>query len=113
MLCSPRELAISHEHETGILILPADLTPGADLKQALGLDDAVLDIEVEPNRPDFLSVYGVARETSSILGLPLGEPDTELGGGGRASRRGRDDRAPRSRRMSLLPGEDPSRGLPR
>jgi phenylalanyl-tRNA synthetase beta chain len=79
MLCSPRELAISHEHETGILILPADLTPGADLKQALGLDDAVLDIEVEPNRPDFLSVYGVARETSSILGLPLGEPDTELG----------------------------------
>ena len=32
MLCSPRELAISQEHETGILILPADLTPGADLK---------------------------------------------------------------------------------
>ncbi len=30
-----------------------------------------MDIEVEPNRPDFLSVYGVARETSSILGLPL------------------------------------------
>jgi phenylalanyl-tRNA synthetase beta chain len=78
MLCSPRELAISQEHETGILILPADLKPGGDLKQALGLDDAVLDIEVEPNRPDFLSVYGVARETSSILGLPLGDPDTEL-----------------------------------
>jgi phenylalanyl-tRNA synthetase beta chain len=78
MLCSPRELAISQEHETGILILPAELAPGADLKRALGLDDAVLDIEVEPNRPDFLSVYGVARETSWILGLPLGEPDTEL-----------------------------------
>jgi phenylalanyl-tRNA synthetase beta chain len=78
MLCSPRELAISQEHETGILILPPDLTPGADLKAALGLDDALLDIEVEPNRPDFLSVYGVARETSSILGLPLAEPDTDL-----------------------------------
>ena len=78
MLCSPRELAISQEHETGILILPADLTPGADLKTALGLDDALLDIEVEPNRPDFLSVYGVARETSSILGLPLADPDTDL-----------------------------------
>jgi len=38
----------------------------------------VLDIEVEPNRPDFLSIYGVARETSSILGLPLAEPDTGL-----------------------------------
>jgi phenylalanyl-tRNA synthetase beta chain len=77
MLCSPRELAISQEHETGILILPPDLTPGADLKSALGLDDALIDIEVEPNRPDFLSVYGVARETSSILGLPLADPDTD------------------------------------
>ncbi len=78
MLCSPRELAISHEHETGILILPDELAVGADLKSALGLDDAVLDIEVEPNRPDFLSVYGVARETSSILGLPLAEPEMIL-----------------------------------
>ncbi|MGI8616194.1 MAG: phenylalanine--tRNA ligase subunit beta [Actinomycetota bacterium] len=78
MLCSPRELAISHEHETGILILPDELPRGADLKSALGLDDAVLDIEVEPNRPDFLSVYGVARETSSILGVPLAEPDTSI-----------------------------------
>ena len=33
---------------------------------------------MEPNRPDFLSVYGVARETSSILGLPLADPDTDL-----------------------------------
>ena len=79
MLCSPRELAISHEHETGILILPAELPVGADVKSTLGLDDAVLDVEVEPNRPDFLSIYGVARETSSILGLPLGEPDVRLG----------------------------------
>lgn len=78
MLCSPRELAISQEHETGILILPPDLSPGADLKTALGLDDALLDIEVEPNRPDFLSIYGVARETSSILGLPLAEPETDV-----------------------------------
>ena len=78
MLCSPKELAISHEHETGILILPDDLPVGADLKSVLGLDDAVLDIEVEPNRPDFLSVFGVARETSSILGLPLAEPDTTI-----------------------------------
>src|SRR5687768_1331603 len=78
MLCSPRELAISHEHETGILLLPNDLLVGADLKSVLGLDDAVLDIEVEPNRPDFLSIYGVARETSSILGLPLAEPETDV-----------------------------------
>jgi phenylalanyl-tRNA synthetase beta chain len=78
MLCSPRELSISHEHETGILILPEELPIGADVRSTLGLDDVVLDIEVEPNRPDFLSVYGVARETSSILGLPLSEPDPRL-----------------------------------
>ena len=78
MLCSPRELAISHEHETGILLLPEALAVGADLKSELGLDDAVLDIEVEPNRPDFLSVYGVARETSSILGVPLVEPQKNV-----------------------------------
>ena len=39
-----------------------------------GLDDAVLDIEVEPNRPDFLSVFGVAREVSAATGVPLIEP---------------------------------------
>ncbi|MDQ4108613.1 MAG: phenylalanine--tRNA ligase beta subunit-related protein, partial [Actinomycetota bacterium] len=78
MLCSPRELAISYEHETGILVLPKDLPVGADLRSTLGLDDVVLDIEVEPNRPDFLSVYGVARETASILGVPLAEPETAL-----------------------------------
>jgi phenylalanyl-tRNA synthetase beta chain len=78
MLCSPRELAISQEHESGIMILPGELAVGVDLKAALGLDDTVLDIEVEPNRPDFLSVYGVARDVSSILGLPLGGPETAL-----------------------------------
>ena len=48
---------------------------GDDVKAALGLDDAVLDIEVEPNRPDFLSVFGVAREVSAATGVPLIEPD--------------------------------------
>ena len=112
MLCSPRELAISQEHETGILILPPDLTPGADLKSALGLDDALIDIEVEPNRPDFLSVYGVARETSSILGLPLADPDTDL-----EEEEERADavatvelRAPDG--LPLLPGADPPRSVP-
>jgi phenylalanyl-tRNA synthetase beta chain len=76
MLCSPQELAISTSHE-GILILPADLTPGADLKTALGLD-AVLDIEIEPNRPDLMSVLGVAREASIATGAPLREPELDV-----------------------------------
>lgn len=78
MLCAPDELGVSQDH-SGILILREQgLDVGDDLKTALGLDDAVLDIEVEPNRPDFLSVYGVAREVAAATGVPLGEPDLTL-----------------------------------
>jgi phenylalanyl-tRNA synthetase beta chain len=75
MLCSPRELAISGDHE-GILILnDAGLDVGADVAQALELDQPVLDIEVEPNRPDFLSVLGVAREVAAATDVPLQAPE--------------------------------------
>ena len=74
MLCSSRELGLSADH-TGILLLnDAGFEPGVDLKSALGLDAPVFDIEVEPNRPDFLSVYGVAREVAVITGVPLSAP---------------------------------------
>jgi phenylalanyl-tRNA synthetase beta chain len=74
MLCSPRELAISEDHG-GILVLNGEgIEPGADVAAALGLEDAVLDIEVEPNRPDFLSVLGVAREVAAATGVPLSVP---------------------------------------
>lgn len=77
MLCSPRELGIADVHE-GILILPPELQPGSDVKAAFGLDDAVLDIEIEPNRPDLMSVVGVARETSAATGVPLQHPDIRI-----------------------------------
>lgn len=78
MLCSPNELALSSDH-AGILLLNGEgLEPGDDLRSALGLDDAVLDIEVEPNRPDFLSVFGVAREVAAATGVPLSDPAVEL-----------------------------------
>ena len=75
MLCSSMELGISPTHE-GILILPAEMDAGADLKVALGLDEAVFDIEVTPNRPDFLSVIGVAREVAAATGVPYVAPET-------------------------------------
>lgn len=75
MLCAPDELNISSSHR-GILILPPGLEPGADVSQVFGLDDAVLDIEVTPNRPDFLSVIGIAREISAATGVPFTHPDT-------------------------------------
>lgn len=77
MLCSPMELGIAPTHQ-GILLLPADLSPGDDLKSSLGLDDAVLDVEVTPNRPDFLSVIGVAREVAAATGVPYAPPDINL-----------------------------------
>ncbi len=74
MMCSPRELAIADVH-TGILVLNGEgVAVGSDVLDALGLDDEVLDIEVEPNRPDFLSVIGVAREVAALTGVPLLDP---------------------------------------
>jgi phenylalanyl-tRNA synthetase beta chain len=77
MLCSPRELAISQDHG-GILLLDDGWEVGTDLKQALGLDEPVLDVEIEPNRPDFLSILGVAREVAAATGAPLVMPDLSL-----------------------------------
>ncbi|MBI3648938.1 MAG: phenylalanine--tRNA ligase subunit beta [Actinobacteria bacterium] len=78
MLCSASELAVSHDHG-GILILNGEgWEPGTDLKSALGLGDAVLDVEVEPNRPDFLSIYGIAREAAAATGVPLVGPDLSI-----------------------------------
>lgn len=77
MLCSPRELAISQDHG-GILVLDDSWTVGEDVKHRLGLDEAVLDVEVEPNRPDFLSILGVAREVSAATGVPLVPVDLSL-----------------------------------
>ncbi|HYY07607.1 MAG TPA: phenylalanine--tRNA ligase subunit beta [Actinomycetota bacterium] len=85
MLCSPRELAISQEHESGILILPSDLSLGADLKEAFGLDEVVLDLEIESNRPDLLSIFGIAREVSAATGAPLRKPDASVVESGEAA----------------------------
>ncbi len=85
MLCSPRELAVADVH-TGILVLNReDVRVGEDFRAAFGLDDAVLDIEVEPNRPDFLSVFGVAREVAAATGVPLVAPDLTLEEAGEAA----------------------------
>ncbi|HJU57252.1 MAG TPA: phenylalanine--tRNA ligase subunit beta [Actinomycetota bacterium] len=77
MLASARELAISADH-TGILVLAPDVEVGADVKAAMGLDDAVLDLEIETNRPDLLSVFGIAREVAAATGLPLTPPDASV-----------------------------------
>ena len=65
MLCSESELALGKD-ASGIMILPSHVPPGADLGEALGLKDTVLDISITPNRPDCLCVIGVAREIAAL-----------------------------------------------
>jgi phenylalanyl-tRNA synthetase beta chain len=77
MLCSPNELGISADH-SAILVLDEGAEPGAGLKETLGLDESVIDIEVHPNRPDLLSVVGVAREVAAITGEDLFLPDVSV-----------------------------------
>ena len=76
MLCSPKELGISDDH-SGILILESDSKVGQDVRETLSLDDAILDIDVTPNRPDLLSIVGVAREVAALYGLPLTIPEAD------------------------------------
>ena len=78
MLCSERELGISDEHEAGVMLLDRDAPLGADVVSHLGLDDVVLEIEITPNRPDCLSVFGIARELAALTGAPLRAPKITL-----------------------------------
>jgi phenylalanyl-tRNA synthetase beta chain len=61
MLCSARELKLGDEHE-GIMELDADATLNLDLREALQLDDATLEVNATPNRGDCMSVFGIARD---------------------------------------------------
>jgi phenylalanyl-tRNA synthetase beta chain len=64
MLCSAAELETAEDSD-GILELDAGLAVGTSAAEALGLDDAVIDFEVTPNRPDWLGVVGIARELAA------------------------------------------------
>jgi len=63
MVCSEKELGISDSHE-GILVLPPEAPIGAPLGAYLG--DVIFDLDVTPNRPDCLSVIGIAREVAAL-----------------------------------------------
>lgn len=73
MLCSAKELALA-EKSDGLLELDADAKTGTPVAQHLQLEDAILVLELTPNRGDCLSVLGLARETAAIYGLPLKRP---------------------------------------
>ena len=72
MVCSALELGLGEDHG-GILVLDGDAPVGTPLVDYLG--DAILDIDVTPNRPDCLSVLGVAHEVAALTGGKVTEPD--------------------------------------
>ena len=85
MLCSLGELGLTvHDFpyaiEDGIFILGDDCTlvPGTDIHEAIGLDDTVVEFEITSNRPDCLSIIGLARETAATYDLPLKLHDPEV-----------------------------------
>ncbi len=73
MLCSARELGLSEASE-GILELPEEAPLGMDLRRYLQLDEAVLDVNVSPNRGDAMSILGLARDIAALAGTTLKNP---------------------------------------
>lgn len=70
MLCSARELGLM-EDAAGLFVLPDDAPVGKELREYLGGDDQLIEIEITPNRGDCLSILGVARELAALYAKPL------------------------------------------
>ncbi|MCS4505692.1 Phenylalanine--tRNA ligase beta subunit [wastewater metagenome] len=73
MLCSARELGLS-EDAAGLMELPGSAPTGADLREYLGLDDTVIEVDLTPNRSDCLGMAGVAREVGVIGRCEVTDP---------------------------------------
>lgn len=81
MLLAEDELGLSDDH-AGLMVLDAKWTPGTPLVDVLGPPETVLDLEITPNRPDCLSLIGLAREVATLYGTTLKKPDVALPAGG-------------------------------
>ena len=83
MLCSGPEIGVPVElypsvGTAGLLIFQEEYPLGADVRPIFGLDDTVIDFEILANRPDCLSVWGVARETAAAMGTELKLPEIKV-----------------------------------
>lgn len=83
MLCSAQELGmplegLPEELLHGIYILDKEYTLGRDIKEVLGLNDAVIEFEITNNRPDCLSIIGIAREAAATLKEKLNYPEINV-----------------------------------
>lgn len=82
MMCSAKELRLAEESD-GLLILPADSKSGTPIKD-LFPPDTLLELEITPNRPDWLHHFGVAREISVFTGLDVKSPQAKMASMGSA-----------------------------
>lgn len=87
MLCSLKELGLTvndfpYAIEDGIFIMQEDCKIGQDIRPVIGLDDHVVDFEITNNRPDCLSVIGLARESAASFHVPLTLHTPEVKGAG-------------------------------
>ena len=83
MLCSLQELGygdnvISKDYKDGIFIFNEEFELGSDVADILGLNNEVIELEITPNRPDCLSIIGMAREASATFNVPVEEPEISI-----------------------------------
>lgn len=83
MLCSLKELGYSEnlipkESKDGIFILDKEYPLGKDISEVMGLNTEVIEFEITPNRPDCLSILGMARETAATFRIPIEEPSIDI-----------------------------------
>ena len=83
MICSLAELGysesvVSKNYADGIFVLPAEVVPGTEVVDLLELDDAILDIDITPNRADALSMRGSAYEVAAIYNKALKFPEAPV-----------------------------------
>jgi phenylalanyl-tRNA synthetase beta chain len=81
MLCAPDELGLSDDHH-GLLDLGDEPSAGTPLSEVLGPPETVLDLEITPNRPDCLSLIGIARELAALYGVRWKRPPVNCTGRG-------------------------------
>src|ERR671919_596164 len=75
MILAEDEVGIGEDHG-GIMVLADGAKPGAPLAEHLTIADEAIEIEITPNRPDAMSVYGVARDLHAVTAAPLAEDPT-------------------------------------
>jgi len=77
MLCAKDELGLGEDH-SGLLVLDEDLKPGTPFAELMPPPESVFELEITPNRPDCLSIIGIAREVAAIYGTELKMPSIKI-----------------------------------